>query len=167
MSLSHLYLKTTNSFPVWSMYEVSAGCTLDIVPWTSASYSNDDASCVENLLLQTFSYLSHIRSFSDHLLCISYIVASKCVRYKARQSAKSLLTHSWEGRPKWPSCTGENGNLALCDHIYMSQFCSRITPLLYANLIGWNQYLSRFELQKSRLHILSDVINHDTPKNGS
>ena len=63
--------------------------------------------------------------------------------------------------------TGENGNLALCGHIYMSQFCSRITPLLYANLIGWNQYLSRFELQKPRLHILSDVINHDTPKNGS
>ena len=66
--------------------------------------------------------------------------------------------------------------------ITVLQFCGRITSSLYANLIGWNQYLSLevrysnselgFKLYASENpwahgHILSDVINRDTPKKGS
>ena len=77
---------------VTTTVEVSGSCTLDSVPWTSVSDSN--APRIEKPLLQMFCIFSCILFRTDHLLHVSNMVASKFVRYKAKQTEKSLWTLS-------------------------------------------------------------------------
>ena len=62
------------------------------------------------------------------------------IKLDNRRNRSELLLK--EGRTKWPSPAKTEIIRNFAVKFTVSQFCGRITSL-YANLIGWNQYLSQ------------------------